>query len=88
MNDFYIEYMIKSQMREELEACQKRRLLKQEAAPELRSNILERVRSAFCLFGFESTRVVYIFREIGISRRMFHRYFRSLNEVLEVLRVR
>ena len=88
MNDFYIEYMIKSQMREELEACRRRRLLKQESAPELRSNLLAWARSAFCLFGFKKTREVSICRDIGISGRTPHRHFRSLGEVVEALKAR
>jgi len=82
MNDFYIEYMIKAQMREEVEKCRRQRLLKQEAAPELRERILESARIYFRRFGFEITRVVSICRDLGISRRTFHRYFSTLEEVL------
>jgi AcrR family transcriptional regulator len=86
MNDFYIEYMIKAQMREEVEACRRRRLLKQEASPELRSNILKSASSAFRLFDFERTKVVHICRDLGVSRRMFQRYFRSLEKCLKSCR--
>ena len=85
MNDFYIEYMVKSQMREELETCRRRRLLKQAAAPELRVSILESARIFFHRYGFERTRVLDICRSLGISRRTFHKYFKSLDEVLEIL---
>ena len=85
MNDFYIEYMIKAQMREEVEKCRRQRLLKQEAAPELRERILESARIYFRRFGFETTRVVHICWDLGISRRKFHRYFSSFKEVLGVL---
>ena len=85
MNDFYIEYMVKERFRDELEECRQRRLLKQYEEQGLRSGILESARSCFRLLGFEKTRVVDICRDLGVSRRTFHKYFKSLDEVLETL---
>ncbi len=85
MNHFYIEYMVKERIREELEDCQRRRLLKQNDVYVLRSNILESARASFKRIGFEKTRIGDICRELGINRRSFHRHFQSLDEVLEVL---
>ena len=85
MNDFYIEYMIRDQMRKEHEECQRRRLLELNKGGDLPSKILESARTFFKLQGFENTRIVDICRNLGISRRTFHRCFASLDEVLEVL---
>lgn len=85
MNNFYIEYMVKEQIRAELEECRRRRLLKQNVEKGIRSDILESARSCFGLLGFEKTRVVDICRDLGISRRTFHTYFNSMDEVLEIL---
>ena len=85
MNDFYIEYMVKERIRDEIEECRRRRLLKRNGGNELRLNILESARSRFRLLGFEKTRVVHICKDLGISRRTFRKYFNSLDEVLETL---
>jgi len=85
MNDFYIEYMVKERLREELEECRRRRLLKHNAEQGFRSDILESAYSCFRLLGFEKTRVADICRDLGVSRRTFHKYFNSLDEVLEIL---
>ena len=85
MNDFYIEYMVKQRLRDELEECRRRRLLKPNTEQGLRSDILESARSCFRLLGFEKTRVIDICRDLGVSRRTFHKYFDSLDEVLEIL---
>lgn len=85
MNYFYIEYMIRDQIRKEHEECQRRRLLKLDEGQDLPSKILESARIFFKSQGFENTRIVDICRNLDISRRTFHRYFNSLDEVLEVL---
>lgn len=85
MNDFYIESMLRERMKEELEECRRRCLLHQNYRYELRSHILASASSCFRLLGFEKTRIVHICRDLGISRRTFHKYFNSLDEVLEVL---
>lgn len=53
MNDFYIEYMVRERIREEVEECQRRRLLKGSEPDDLRSKILGSARSLFSRFGFE-----------------------------------
>jgi len=85
MNDFYIEYMIRDQMRKEHEVCQQRRSLKMGEDQDLRSKILESTHTFFKHQGFENTKIVDICRSLGINRRTFHKYFNSLDEVLEVL---
>ena len=85
MNDFYIEYMVKERIREELEECQRRRLLKGNEPDDLQAKILGSARSLFSRFGFEKTRIADICRDLGISRRNFYQHFDSLDEVLEVL---
>ena len=85
MNVFYIEYMVKERIRDEVEECRRRRLLKQKTEQGLRSDILESAHSCFRLLGFEKTRTVNICKDLGISRRTFHKYFNSLDEVLEIL---
>ena len=85
MNCFYIEYMIKDQIRKEHAECQRRRLLKRDDEPDLPSKILESAHAFFKHQGFEHTRIADICRNLGINRRTFHRYFSSLDEVLEVL---
>jgi AcrR family transcriptional regulator len=77
--------MIKERMREEREECQRRRLLKQNVDQKLRSEILESARSFFRLLGFEKTRIVHICSDLGISKRTFHKYFKSLDEILDFL---
>lgn len=85
MNYFYIEYMIKDQIRNEHEECHRRRLLKLDEPRDLPSKILESSRIFFKHQGFDNTRIVHICRGLGISRRTFHKYFNSLDEVLEIL---
>lgn len=85
MNEFYIEYIVRDQMRKEHEACQQRRLLKMDEDQDLPSKILESAHTFFKHQGFENTRIVDICRNLGINRRTFHKYFNSLDEVLEVL---
>ncbi len=85
MSHFYIEYIIKERIKDELEECQRRRLLQWNEKLELRSRILESARSFFRLIGFEKTRVKDICMDLGISRRSFHKHFNSLDDMLEVL---
>jgi AcrR family transcriptional regulator len=77
--------MAKERIREELAECQRRRLLKQNIEYELRFNILESARSSFTLLGFDKTKIMDICRDLGISKRTFHKYFKSLDEILDVL---
>lgn len=85
MNYYYIEYMVQQRINDELEECRRRRLLKQHDGYSLRSHILHSARSSFKRIGFEKTRIADICRELGISRKIFHQHFQSLDEVLEVL---
>jgi len=85
MNIFYIDYMVKDQIRNEIEECRRKRLLKQHGEQEIRSNILDSAHSCFRLSGFEKTRIEHICRDLGISKRTFKKYFNSLDEILEIL---
>lgn len=85
MNHFYIEYIIKERIKDEIEECQRRSLLQWDEKLELRSRILESARSFFRLIGFEKTRVKDICRDLGISRRSFRKHFNSLDDILEVV---
>jgi len=85
MNHFYIEYIIRERIKDEIEECQRQRLLQWNKNLEIRSRILESARSFFRLIGFEKTRVKDICRDLGVSRRSFHKHFNSLDDILEVL---
>jgi len=47
--------------------------------------ILETAHSCFREKGFEKTTILDICRSLGIKESHFHKYFQSLDEVLEIL---
>ena len=81
----YSEYMVRQRLSDKLEQYRRRCLLQQHDGYALRFQILDSARASFKRIGFEKTRIADICRELGISRRIFHQHFQSLDEVLEVL---
>jgi AcrR family transcriptional regulator len=47
--------------------------------------ILETARFCFQKKGFEKTTILNICERLGIKKTQFHKYFKSLDEVLEIL---
>lgn len=100
MNFLYIDCVIKEQQREIQEACERRRLLSwnkkmklhsrfedngQISKSELPSQIVKTASTIFQTRGFDNTKVVDVCKSLGISRLQFYRYFRSLDDVLEIV---
>ena len=100
MNFLYIDCVIKEQQREAQEACERRRLMNWNkkmklcsrfedsstiSKSELPSRIVETAAAIFETRGFDNTRVVDVCTSLGISRLQFHRHFRSLDDVLEIV---
>lgn len=52
---------------------------------ELRCNILQMARELFDTKGFDNTTVHDLIDQLGISETLFFAYFRSLDELLEVV---
>jgi hypothetical protein len=100
MNFLYIDCVIREQQREIQEACERRRLLnwnkkmklhsrfepdRHVSNADLASRIVDTASGIFQARGFDDTKVMDVCNSLDISRSQFHRHFRSLDEVLEIV---
>ena len=58
---------------------------RQIANSELPAKIVETASTIFQARGFDNTGVADVCKSLGIGRSQFHRHFRSLDEVLEIV---